>query len=303
MGQFWHVQLPISGQDSGNQTVDFYVCNYTPELLLFYTASTDWEYERSLRIFIEETIGLGRMWIGPKTFENLILFFVDRYQPSIERFFARRNKWDNFPSKIKRDVKRRVDWGAEDSFETMFELRDQYGIRPTAVLMRFKDGKIQLNNDGVFVLTRINTKMFEAFEAALNFIGKEESFLTTASQRVELHLEKVGTEGRELVVPQLISGAISLKRAKLADVIVNRIMQGEKFDFIDSATHEGSFSWVATAIDKDKKSVFGVNSNESVIHLIPQFQVTFESFLDFYREILEEIDSTASFQTLGGIIG
>lgn len=303
LGHLWHIGLPLSGTRRAEYAVDFYVCNYTPELLLFYTASTNWEYERSLRRFIENTIGLGQMWIGPKRFEGLILHFVDEFNPTVERFFARRGKGETLAAKVERDVTRRIDWGAEDSFETFLELRERYGVRPTSVLMRLKDGKIQLNNDGMFVLTRVNQKMFQAFETAMSFMKEEEALITMASQMMKLDFQKVGATQGELVVPELTSGSIRLNRLRLEGVLVERIMKNSKFDFIDTTIEEGSFSWIATAVDKEKKSVFGVNSDEQAIHLIPRFNITFESFLDFYRQILEQVDPTAVFQTPGGVIG
>ena len=73
-----------------------------------------------------------------------------------------------------------------------------------------------------------------------------------------------------------------------------------RFEFLDKKQDKGSFHWIATAMDSEKESIFGISSNESEIALIPHTkECTFESFLDFYRQILEEVDDTATLNTFG----
>lgn len=304
LGNIWHVSLPLFGaEEEIRKGVDFYICNYSPELLLFYTASTDWEYERTLRKLTDETPGLGRMWIGPKRFEGLILHFMDKFNPITERFIARRTQRDTLPARIRPETDRRINWSAEDSFETLVELRDLYGVRTTSVVIRTREGKIQLNNDGMFVLTRATHGMFAAFEEAMDFLGEEQIDYTKTSQSMELGYQTIRMDKGEIIVPQLTSGTVLLQKAKLDSSLVEKIVRSPKFDFIDSSPVEGSFSWVSTVIDRDKRSVFGVNSNDTTINLVPRFNTTFETFLDFYRQILEEVDPTATFQVFGGQVG
>jgi hypothetical protein len=59
LGDVWHIQLPISSDV--NENVNFYVVAYSPELLLFYSCSTNWQYALSLERFIQETKGFGQM--------------------------------------------------------------------------------------------------------------------------------------------------------------------------------------------------------------------------------------------------
>ena len=304
LGDVWHIGLPIFGneQPNGRERVDFYICNYSPELLLFYTASTNWEYERSLRKLTDETLGLGRMWIGPKRFEDLVLHFMDRFNPTLERFIARRTQRDTLDAKLRPEMDRRVNWTAMDSFDTLWELRDLYGVRPTSVVMRMHGGKIQLNNDGMFVITRATRDMFAAFEDAMSLLKEEQVSYARTSQKMELVSQTIRTDAGEIVVPKLTSGTILLQKMKLDSAVIKKIESSAKFDFVESSPVEGSFSWVSTAIDKDKKSVFGINSNDTTINLVPRFNTTFESFLDFYRQILEEVDPTAKFQIFGGLI-
>ena len=300
LGDIWHIQLPISSDPSEN--VNFYIDNYSPELLLFYSCSTNWEYARSLQKFIEETKGLGQMWIGPNKFEDLILDFIDKYHPTVERFFARRKAGDSLPTAAGRDVSRRVDWSSNDGGETIWELKETYGLRPKGVRMRLSEGQVQLNNNGMFVLTRINPKMFEAFQSVMDFVEDEESTITTSSQRVRLGFEQLGDQGR-ITLPIMTSGSIHLRQARLHSALVDRIRDDQRFEFTVSVAAEGSFSWIAEVVDRQKSSIFGISSDEQIINLIPRFNVTFESFLDFYHQILERVDSSATFNTLGAVIG
>ncbi len=75
-----------------------------------------------------------------------------------------------------------------------------------------------------------------------------------------------------------------------------------RFEFADSRkTDTDSFHWIATAMDKEKASIFGISSSEGEISVIPHTkECTFESFLDFYRHALEKVDDKATLKTFGG---
>lgn len=299
MGDIWHIALPMH-----NQAVDFYVGCYTPKLLLFYTVTRSEEYESAISKLINTTSGFGRMWIGPRKFESLILNFVEMFQISIKRFYASSYSKDSLQAQRRPNIPRNIYWNAIDSLDTLFELRELYGVRPTRVMMHFKAGNIQIANEGLFVLTRLKQEMFDAMEEALNFIRADEEHMTTVSQSMHLEVVPLRLEKGELMIPEITSGKIVLSNATLNKLVVKNFMDKSKsFEFIDEFDEEGSFSWVATAIDKEKRSAFEINSNDKEITLVPRYGTTFEGLLEFYREILERVDDSATLVPFGGSVG
>ena len=69
-----------------------------------------------------------------------------------------------------------------------------------------------------------------------------------------------------------------------------------KFAFIDVFVMQGSLDFSATVIDKQKGSIFDISVDESNILLIPKHETTYESFLNFYRAVVETFDRKATFQ-------
>ncbi len=302
LGEIWQLSLPIRKKGRGKRFVDFYVYSYSRRLLLFYTASKSEEYENVISKLIKTTPGLGQMWIGPKKFEELIVHFVDKFEGKIERFYANSTRGDPLKSKIRPYISRQIYWRSKDSYETLFELKEQYGVRPTRVMMRLNKGVIQLSAEGLFILTRVNQEMFDALEDVFDYIRGPEEHLTAVSQEMNLGFERIHAAKGDLLIPMLTSGTINLHNTQLNNVIVDKFMETSEFDFIDVSREEGSFSWVATAIDREKRSVFAINSDENAIHLIPRQGTTFESLLGFYLKVLEDVDDRASLETFGAPI-
>lgn len=303
LGDVWQISVPLPNLRRIGQktTVDFYVTSYTPRLLLFYSASTSWEYERTLRKVVNVTPGFGQMWIRPKTFEDMVAHFVDVFDPVVEEFRARRYGDETLPARIRPRMNRQVHWTASDSFETLKELKELYGVRPYSTTMRLRKGIIQMTDDGMMVITRINSEMFEAVDEALSFVEEEETRMTSDSQQVRFQIERTKAQQGTIAVPMLVSGQILLGEAELGKDSVERIRDNysSRFEFVNSHEREGSFSWVATAKDKDKDSLFGISADARAMFLVPRVHVTFESFLDFYKAVLNEVDPTATFQLMG----
>jgi hypothetical protein len=299
LGDVWQISVPLPNiRRVGQKTqVDFYVASYTPRLLLFYSASTTWEYERTLKRLIGSTPGFGQMWVRPKTFEEMVMHFVEMFDPVIEEFRARRYGDETLPARIRPRMYRQVHWTASDSLDTLKELKELYGVRPYSVTMRLRNkGIIQVTDEGMMVITRINSEMFEAIDEALAYTEDEETRITTASQQMKFQIEKAKSQQGTIAIPMLVSGQILLGEAEFGRDSVERIKGNPRFEFFNSSEKEGSFSWVATAKDKEKKSLFGVSADERTIRLVPRPDVTFESFLDFYKTVVDEIDPTASFK-------
>jgi hypothetical protein len=94
-------------------------------------------------------------------------------------------------------------------------------------------------------------------------------------------------------------GVITLREIEIDSVLSQRMRESLKeFSFINVHEEIGSFSLIATVIDEMKGSVFDINACNSEIFIIPKFKVTFESFIKFYRGIVEAIDEGANFSLI-----
>ncbi len=177
-------------------------------------------------------------------------------------------------------------------------------------MLRMKGGEIQFNNEGLFTVRSQTKEMFSVFDFALDYVKLKERKLTDTAQLLKKDFVSIPSETGKIKIPVLTSGTIKLSERKLDGNLVSELMSTQKrFEFADSRRFEfsskqkgaDSFHWVATAMDKEKDSIFGICSNENEISLIPHTkECTFESFLEFYRHVLEKVDDKAALKTFGG---
>jgi hypothetical protein len=73
---------------------------------------------------------------------------------------------------------------------------------------------------------------------------------------------------------------------------------GTEFSFIDTSIREGSFSFSATVVDDIKGTVFGLSGSTDRMILVPMHRTTFESFIRFYKLVIESLDEEAKFDVL-----
>jgi hypothetical protein len=97
-----------------------------------------------------------------------------------------------------------------------------------------------------------------------------------------------------LKVPSISAGVIKLKEREFDEAVVNEIRKSlGRFSFIDMHAEHGSFSFTSTVVDEDKGSVFDISASDDQVIIVPKFQVTFESFIELYKGIVEVIDRQA----------
>ena len=134
--------------------------------------------------------------------------------------------------------------------------------------MELKEGGFQFTNEGLFVPTRRNQETFHALHEAFDFLRQDEKHYTKITQGIKLQIDRdVLSKKKRVLIPELSTGTIHLKKTSLNKDNVKRFMESsEGFNFINSTADEGSFHWAATAIDKEKSSVFGISSNEKMIN-------------------------------------
>ena len=223
-GDVWKVSLPVHEADD-KKVITFYVSKYLPNLLLFYMASTNRRYENAVRRLIKHTYGLGSMWIAPKKYESLIFHFMDQFKPTVYRFYGIRNANDTTESRIRPSYQRSMWWTAKDSFETMSELKELYGIRPTSIFMQFRYGNFQFTNEGLFVLSRQNREMFDALNESLSFVKRDEEYFSKITQRMKLEYDSFAPRSKKsILIPKLTSGSIRLNKTSLSTGLVQQLM-------------------------------------------------------------------------------
>jgi hypothetical protein len=310
LGQF--LRIPMSTESS---TIDFYAYEYAPGLLMFFTSSTEEDYERSLEKFINSTRGITEMWIPPARFEEAKTHVLSKYNGEIYKFIGRRTAITKIPAKRRPEYQRRISYSGLDGQETLKEVRETYGVLPISIEFVVGQDKFKITNDGLFVLRTINLKALQIMLDVVDIILGKQLHFEKVTQGVSANVELVQIGERRFRIPEIVAAKITLKTQTLNAILVERIFGqrediveddvlpaqrpwSDEFSFVDKTVVEGSLSFSGTVVDEHKGTVFGLSGGENEILLIPKHHTTFESFVRFYRMIVEKIDDEAELSLL-----
>ncbi|MGA2785111.1 MAG: hypothetical protein ABSF09_10485 [Candidatus Bathyarchaeia archaeon] len=309
-GDFVHVPMGTEGS-----TIDFYAYEYAPGLLMFFTSSTEENYERSLKRFIDSTRGITEMWIPPARFEEAKAHILSKYNGEIYKFIGRRTAITKIPARRRPEYQRRISYSGLDAHETLKEVKEMYGVLPISIEFVVGQDKFKITDDGLFVLRTINPRTLQIMLDVVNIILGKQLHFEKVTKGVSANVELVQIGEKEFRIPEIVAAKIVLKTQALNAVLVERIFGerediveddvlpaqrpwSDEFSFVDKTILEGSLSFSGTVIDEYKGTIFGLSGGENEILLIPKHHTTFESFVRFYRMIVEKIDDEAELSLL-----
>lgn len=274
----------------------YYIMEYCPGLLLMYTTATNQEYRETLGKKIERSVGSTRMWMKPKLFETIWKGILNETGGFIYRFTSRRGPLDTNPCKIRPEYKRRFNYTGDDGTQTLAELEELYGTAPESIYMEIDENlKIHLTNDGLYSAQEISAEAMNLFFKYLDEI--KDSILEMRTVSKSMKYEVVSEFDIQTV--SIESGVIKLRDCVIEQVMAEKMMTAlDAFSFIDLHLEGGSVSLTATVVDELKGSIFNINASESQILIVPKIRTTFESFIEFYRGIVESVDEYAEFSLL-----
>jgi hypothetical protein len=109
-GDITYITFRSGDSKSSNDpnSINFYVYEWEPGLLVIFTSSTKEDYERTLKELIISKRGLMQSWIAPWLLDSIKNYLLDNYGAKIYRFFSRRYRHWKFPSKIRPEYDKSV---------------------------------------------------------------------------------------------------------------------------------------------------------------------------------------------------
>lgn len=286
----------IKSEVDNSEEWQYYILEYYPGLLLMYTTATDQEYRDSLGRRILKNKGITRMWMRPQLFKTMWKGILMETGGFVYRFTSRRGLFDNTPCKLRPSYKRRFSYTGDDGTETIAEIEELYGAMPESIYMEIDENlKIHITNDGLYSAQEISANALNLFYKYLDEII--DSILDMRYVSTSLRFDVISEANLKTV--SIEAGIIRLKEREVDAIVAEKLMESlEDFSFIDIHMETGSLSLTATVIDELKESIFNINASESQILIVPKIRTTFESFINFYRGVVESVDETAEFSLL-----
>lgn len=279
-----------------NKKEQYYVEEYCPGLILIYNTATDENYERHIGDVIDHNIGTTRMWMKPDIFDILWKGILSETGGFVYRFASRRSSIESISCKLRPEYTRRVNYTGNDGTQTLAEFEELYGVSVESVYMQIDTNlKIHVTNDGLFSSQQISSLALDTFLKYLEEIKDDILEMKDISQALKFEVNEDDIIKTLLVEP----GVIKLKEMEMDKVLSQQMIKSlEGFSFVNVHEEIGSFSLIATVIDEIKGSIFDIDASNSEILIVPKFRVTFESFIKFYRGIVEAIDENADFSLI-----
>lgn len=309
MGEITKITLPYVDKKDERREAIFYAGRYETGLFLLFTTTTNEGFIKTIGNIIRRKRGISQMWIHPKQFEATRNYILKKTKNTNIIFFsAKRTPEDKIPSEIRPDYERTIVYHGIDGKEALEEMRYYYGVIPQNILYEIDyTKKIRISTEGVFALEPYEYDTITTFFKVLDLIIIEVLNLKRTTEKIKFEFREVKTEQKTLIVPIVESGRINLSNKKKltvsdAETIVNSA-KNYYFSLIDVAIEEGSLFFDATVIDESKEVVFNISASETDIILMPKQNWTFESFIQFYRLIAENIDQNATITLFSGAHG
>lgn len=293
-GDFRLITMNYDESASGRaRKIEYWMHEKEPGLLMFFTVSTKEGYARTLRDRIDKTHGLHEMWIKPHSFEIIREFLIVEKKYGIVKFLADRKIDDKTPQRVKENAERHIQYRTDhplDGVNRLQDLKYHLGVRPRSIDYVAKANRLQITDEGLFHLKSINKETFELMDEVLEKIRAEEKEMRLTSQQFRIKSESMKARTKGGIVE---SGKLILERELDVNVAQQMTKHFTQFAFVNTKIEAGSLIFSSTVIDRKKGSIFALSANENSIVLVPRFMTTFESFLQFYKYVVEQIDANA----------
>lgn len=304
-GHFTVISMEYKESASGRaKKTEYWMHEKEPGLLMFFTAATKEGYEETLRYKIEHSLGLHEMWIKPNTFESIKKFLTKERGCGIAKFLADRKKDDPTSQQVKERAERHIQYRTnnyKDGVNRLEEMQYHLGVTPRSIDYVIDGSKVQITNEGLFHLKTVNEKSFDLMRDVMEKIREEEKVMRETAK--SLKFNPVLPDSQNKASGGILeSGKITLEEELDINSAKLMVKQFKRFAFVETKIAPGSLIFSSNVVDRKKGSVFAISATEKSIFLIPKYKVTFETFLEFYKDVVELIDKKATWNKLSDVI-
>lgn len=185
-GEFHIVSMNYNESATKNtKKTEYWMHELEPGLLIFFTSSTKEGYEKTLQQKIRKIFGLHEMWIKPDTFKRIRKDLIKNKKCGITKFLGYRRKYDNNPQEVKEEAERRIHYFTDNPIDGILrldELEYRLGIMPKTIEYVLHSDKIEITNEGLFVLKTVTQESFNLVDYVIEKIRMEEKDMREIAQ-------------------------------------------------------------------------------------------------------------------------
>src|SRR6266566_4059038 len=195
--------------------------------------------------------------------------------------------------RVLHDVKRTVTYYGDDGEETLQELKFQYGV--VADVIRFRiptHADLQISRKGIFTYNSGDFDfVIKSSDLAVDLALRSKG-LFDSSRVATVPLR---TARRSLELNQFTPWMIEFNRDIESDDLEQLFteLQHSKFAVYNSIILKGSLHGEGTVLDEIYRTIFTVTVDSKRMAIAPRYDTSSESFLRFFRTVVERFDPSA----------
>ncbi|MDN5868609.1 MAG: hypothetical protein L0H55_14585 [Candidatus Nitrosocosmicus sp.] len=303
-GEFYLITLHYEYPSTGSKiSAEYWIHEKEPGLLMLFTSSTREGYEKTLKNKLRTAFGLYHMWIKPETFKIVRDDLIENKNCGILNFYGERKRNEyKVISYVKEHANRKLYYrtdNKDDGIKRVKELEYHLGLSVRSIEFVYENSRVQITTEGLFHLKKINQKAFELMDHVIEKIREEENQMRNITQSITTEIVKDKNIENYKSMPGRIQFDEEQDKESTTELIAKLkshfVFFEPKFVAIDP------IHMISDVIDRNKGTIFSIIAFKNSIILMPKYKVTFESFLEFYKEIVENIDESAKLLPLSEV--
>jgi len=287
----------ISYQTNEEHLKSYFTHDEKTGIIIFYTNYRKVEDIPIITKFIENDRNSFQLFLRPPIMEQIKNSLISDYPDlRITNFNANYTPNPKKQSRIRPSYERTFSYWGEDGTETLEEIENYYGVSPTMIDVRIPENiKIRIKDTGLFTFYTGEIGsiqiLFDIMEKAI----RDSIRYSDAFNHASYNMLPVKTDKKEFNIP-IAKPALIILKNKLSYSEIGKFESGfsQIGTIINSYAEEGSLFYNADVIT-DNGEEFRVKANENLIKVFPREEYHFNTFMRFYKYIVEKFDSGAEF--------
>jgi len=270
------------------------------KVLVCFTDEKTEAIEQILGHIAENAKGFYYLFISSRTFEKLreeilefdpfakCTYFSAKYVPQLTR-----------KSHVRPNIEKTIMYYGDDGLETLEEFSQYYGVYPT--IMRYyihEKGNYEISHNGIFSLWAEESP-YESRQFLLylsNIALKDTLISREIIETSNYELIPVKTEKKIFKIPKITPWIIKFSREiefEDSSALIE-VMTTNGFSLFNEILEKGSVRLNGMVIDDKKQTIFSIDVDDERINIAPIGEPCFDSFMRFYKTILENFDPDAT---------
>ena len=308
LGEIRRLQTKYFDSQIRKSKIAIFYCYLDPssEMLICFTDEKMEAIEQTLGQIAENSPGFYYTFISFATF-NKIKQIILEYEPFAKCTYLSTKYVPQLTmkSQIRPNIEKRIIYYGDDGLETLEELRQYYGVYPTVMRYYIPNmGIYEINCNGIFSLwaeeKMVASRRFllHLCNVAISEVLRSKKIIETSSYK----LIPVETDRKIFKIPKIIPWIIKFSHEIefIDSESLIEIMSDNNFSLFNEVREKGSIRLNGLVMDEKKQTIFSIDVDDRRIIVAPTENLSFDSFMRFYKTILDNFDPNATCEEFRG---